>query len=431
MKVSRYNFFCKSKYNNQYIAYNSLNSALALIEKQDYKIYKEFEKENKDIQKETLLKDLQKGGFIIEDNVNEENILEYRLWSSRFNKSILSLTLAPTSDCNFRCVYCYEKESLTNKFMDDKTQENIIKFIEDKIETLEVLDITWYGGEPLLAINIIEKLSRKFLEVCKEHEVKYNASMVTNGYKLTPDNVRILNECQIKGIQITIDGMEEIHDQRRFLVNGEGTFKSIIKNLIENKNSIPQVSLRVNIDRENIEVITQIRKLIEENNLEKKVFPYIAPVENRNSCYDEKSCLEVKEFAELECGFVGRGTKILNKYPKQVTHYCGADYIYHFVVDAEGNFYKCWSDIGILEKRIFNVNRINTKIEQDIGLYTYMLYNPVKDMKCRMCKFLPICMGGCPKDIHDNNKHKCSRYKYTLKNYLNMFAEQIKQSKEL
>lgn len=75
--------------------------------------------------------------------------------ASRYATKVLNLTIAPTSNCNFRCPYCYERNSLNEKRMNDTTANDILKMIEDRIPHLEAIDLTWYGGEPLLELERI------------------------------------------------------------------------------------------------------------------------------------------------------------------------------------------------------------------------------------------------------------------------------------
>ena len=57
----------------------------------------------------------------------------------------------------------------------------------------------------------------------------------------------------MRSYQITIEGLKETHDKQRCLVNGNGTFDRIIKNLIDIKNNtktnILDITLRVNVSK--------------------------------------------------------------------------------------------------------------------------------------------------------------------------------------
>jgi len=47
--------------------------------------------------------------------------------------------------------------------------------------------------------------------------------MITNGYLLNEKNIDFIINNEIKFLQITIDGNEEIHNKRRYLKNGNPT----------------------------------------------------------------------------------------------------------------------------------------------------------------------------------------------------------------
>ena len=186
MKISKYNFFINYKEDN-IIAYNSFTNALAIINNDKYNQFLAFKNNNGDISDENLKSDLLKGGFLIEDTKDELKDLRRDLYMSRFNTKRLSLTIAPTSDCNFRCVYCFEQNSIRKEYMSKETMNHIINLVKSKSEEIKHLSITWYGGEPILALNQIEYMTESFLKICNENKIKYYSDIVTNGYLLNID----------------------------------------------------------------------------------------------------------------------------------------------------------------------------------------------------------------------------------------------------
>ena len=71
------------------------------------------------------MEDLYKGGFIVDNDFDELKELELRLLHGRFSSNSLGLTLAPTSDCNFRCIYCYEKDVIKPTYMTEEVQDGV------------------------------------------------------------------------------------------------------------------------------------------------------------------------------------------------------------------------------------------------------------------------------------------------------------------
>lgn len=74
----------------------------------------------------------------------------------------------------------------------------------------------WYhSGEPLLAMDIIESMSVRIMEICKKAKRKYISDITTNGYLLSLDVFRKLLDLNVIEYQITIDGPKEIHDAKK------------------------------------------------------------------------------------------------------------------------------------------------------------------------------------------------------------------------
>ena len=244
--------------------------------------------------------------YVVEDNINELDLIKLISLSSRFLNKSLNLTIAVTLDCNMNCPYCYEDKS--NLSMTEEIQDSLCDFIENYLKTnnCTALNITWYGGEPLLEKDLIYRLSERFIEITKKLKVGYGASIVTNGFMLDSDCAEHLkNKCNVNNAQLTIDGPSEIHNNRRILINGNGSFETIINN-IENCKSFLNISVRINVDKDNIDSIENlIDYFTDVKNWGVNPRFYIAPVKiyNDNSIYDISTCFSNSEFEKIRYFF--------------------------------------------------------------------------------------------------------------------------------
>lgn len=422
-KLSNYNFtFPYSKdgvETGQTVMYNTRSGAMALIDEGQYAEYRDFAEEGKPVEDAGLLADLRRGGYVVDADFDELTSLRYRLLRSRYMGGHLGLTIAPTSDCNFRCIYCYEKDSIKPVTMDEETQAALIKFVEGQISTLQQLSVTWYGGEPLLAIDIVEDMSKKLMAMCDEHKVEYSAGIVTNGYLLTRENMEKLNALKVSHIQVTLDGAAEDHDKRRFLAGGRPTFDRILDNLVAIKDLIKDpISIRINADRHNIDRVDRVVQALNEKGLKDVTSPYLAMVENHNDTYNDNSCLHTNEFSAHEFSFIQRNSlNILSRIPRQVSSYCGADFNNGFVIGSDGRIFKCWNEIGIKGREI---GTLKEGIKETSLLHSFLLYDATQDPECVDCKFLPVCMGGCPFMRQHNPKHRCPAMKHGLAAFMDV-----------
>ena len=432
MKPSKYNHFIPFS-EHQHIAYNALSNSLALIDNSKLDSFYRF-CENKEPMQDDLIADLRKGMFVLKDDVDEHEILRYKLLNSRFNSDYLALTIAPTNDCQFKCVYCYEKDVITSEYMTDEVQGKLVELLERRKNTIKSFQIVWYGGEPLLAFKIIENLSAHFIRICEDNGIIYSSSMITNGYLLNEELLSKLSEIKVTSLQITIDGMPEVHDKMRPHKDGHGTFETIINNLKNGYDLLPQVSLRINIDKDNITAGQDIYTFLKDNNMLTKIRPYYGQITNDAGNKNASQCLNMCNFSEIAYDFsrqvVGEYNSFPVHYPMLKSNFCGADMQYSFVIDAGGWLYKCWCDIGVANRRVGSL--IDEGIVANTNLlYKYMLFDPTTEVPCKECDILPICMGGCPYRRISMNEEKCSIHKYVLdkclSNAVGIFSEMRKE----
>lgn len=430
MKKSKYNFFFESDEENKVIAYNAMTNSLALLEKEKFNQIEDILEGN--CNDKELIDNLKKGQFLIEDDVNELEVLRLDMLSSRFNTDSLGITIAPTLGCNFDCVYCYEENHDDFSKMDEETQQALVKHVKSQANTISNLSITWYGGEPLAAFDVIENLSKQFIEICEENNVEYFAGIVTNGYLLSEEILSKFNDLKINFMQVTLDGTEEYHDSRRFLKGGQGTFNRIVNNLAVAKGYVENIALRINTDKENSNKVTEVLDVLEEKELLTSVNPYLGFVDSYNDCYNKDTCLSANDFSNVDINFYeelkNKGVSVdkLSKYPTRVYNYCTADSSCGFVIDNKGDLYKCWNDVGRADYKFGNINE-NTTLTSNMK--NLLLYDPTTDEECVDCEFLPICMGGCPSKRMNNLSGKCTEQKYNIQKYLDIVVKNIKDER--
>lgn len=432
MKPSKYNHFIPYS-DDQHIAYNALTNSLALIDKTKLESYYAFCNDGKQLE-EDFVADLRKGMFLLNDDLNEQNILRHKLFNSRYNSDYLALTIAPTNDCQFRCVYCYEKDVIKNDYMTEGVQDKLVELLKSRIGLIKSFQVVWYGGEPLMAFEIIKSLSKRFIEICDENKINFNASMITNGYLLNQEILSRLNELKITSLQITIDGLPEVHDRMRPHKDGYGTFDTIMNNLKNGYELLPTVSLRINIDKDNVTAGQGIYNYLNENNMLGKIRPYYGQITNDTNSSHDSQCLNMCNFSEISYDFnyniYGEDANTPVQYPMLKSNFCGADMKNSYVVDAGGWLYKCWCDIGVDKGRVGSL--LNNAYIGDINtLHNYMLFDPTSTAPCMDCDILPICMGGCPFRRLTKNEDKCSIHKYVLSKCLKNAVESFKKMQSI
>lgn len=93
--------------------------------------------------------------------------------------------------------------------------------------------------------------------------------MTTNGYNLTLDVFEKMLECRVRKYQITLDGIECTHDKQRVQVDGKGSFKRILENLLNIKENINSktfhIMIRSNITKNILDNIDEFINFLKDN----------------------------------------------------------------------------------------------------------------------------------------------------------------------
>ena len=396
VKPSFYNFVTDKK--DELIVYNSNSGTMAkYVDNLGQKVQELFEKESFMMDYDNKLMDnLYKNKFLVDasiDEIGEHGELE----KNQIFDPYLQLVILPTEQCNFRCVYCYE--SFDRGKMSDFTCRELVRFVEDNIDNYKGLDVGWFGGEPLEALDVVIKLSEEFLRICRERKKVYFAGITTNGYNLTLDTFKILKKYHVTFYQITFDGLPEFHDKQRVLADGSGTARTIIKNLLDIQQNIKsntfQISLRTNFSKSMLESAKEYSEFFTATfGSDSRFGVFWQAVEDYGYLRDES----IKD----DFCSVNDILSIFDKYGRHLNNnilahnlrpggaVCYALKRNAFVITAEGAIRKCSCYLND-EKNYYGILGDKAGVDND-KLEQYLTSREItKDSKCYSCKKRPLC----------------------------------------
>lgn len=418
---------------DEYLLYNTLYKGIIKLDKEHLDYFNIFNGKNiKDIEHQLVeaFECFCDNNFLIDDDANELSVLQYEYNKNAFDHTILTLTIAPTLLCNFKCPYCYETPQ--PGIFGDTEINAIINFVMDKFynDNFKKLKINWYGGEPMLAIKQIKIISEKLIAFCNKHHIEYSANMVSNGSLIDEANAKLLKALNIMTVQITLDGLDEMQDIRRPARNGKKMVSKIIAGMKHMDNLGITVSCRVNVDRININEYYRIEEYFKDY---PNINVHAGHLRDYNNLPKEDfDCYSLEEFGQMEHEAFMQSDYTLNDLEKILMGkkvFCGAYTENNYVIDQRCNVYKCWNDIGDKNKIIFNL--IQDKDTRTINfkpLIEYMCYNPFTDEECSKCNLLPLCVGGCFYERKIIKHPFCYSTKYGISNYILKYYEEIKKN---
>lgn len=426
MEWSKYNIMFKSERFNCYLLYNSLSNALIKLEEPLYQELLKIKNRPESLVDDDLRQKLQTNKILVKSNRLEFYKFHLLKNSKRFNRKLLSLTIAPTSDCNFRCPYCFEKGAIPC-YMTDDTEQELIQFIRMHKEA-EFLDITWYGGEPLLAYDRIKSITSQ-LETLS---LRFVSRIVTNGYNLNETIIKELPGLHFESIHITLDGLKERHNSRRPHYKQADSFEQIVHNIELISSLTPQmkVIIRVNIDKENKEEYHRIYAYLKDRFPEsiRNIYPGFVKKTYGRCDASEKNLLSNEEQTDFLIDQYQLHKIMDHTHFFPHSHYseCIARCINGYLVAPDGYLYKCWTDLGNQKEAVGHLSGKEMNVD---NLAKYMMGgDPFCDAKCQKCYFLPVCGGGCPhqklKNIFGETKtNVCHISKSQIEKFIELYYE--------
>ena len=423
------------QYDDATIFFNATTCALAVVDENFLQVLNDVKNNSYDEKnyEPQLIADMKSSGCLVDD-VDESEQLEFYRNLAKYDVTNFGLTIAPTLDCNFRCKYCFETHPKGK--MTSETLAALVKFVESRLARAKNFSVTWYGGEPLLAKEIVYPLSEKFLELCEKFSVDYDAFIVTNASLMDEADALFFKKYKINGAQITIDGSKEIHDSRRRNVSGESTFDKLIDrvNLLLNENL--STIVRINIDKENLnrvdELLDTLAERIDKRKDLKIDFGQVSPFTDicksiESDCYNNEQFADVMLPLYEKALMRGFTVNKMAAYPSPLTNFCCAEYANSFVVDNRGELYRCWNYVGNIKMSSGNVNE-GENLTLEKNYFSWIQWNPIRHTKYRECDCLPICMGSCPYLMRtsEDGQPVCRAVKYNLDKVLRYYYFQLK-----
>lgn len=412
MRLSIYTYIFSTA--SHFYLYNSENSIFAEISELLYSQL--YNRDFSSIKKETL-DSFKEKKIIIEEN---EAYLYYdkmkmRFLSNSYNKENISLVIVPYTGCNFSCPYCFE-EKKNPLLMNEETENSIIDFLSAH-PSVKDINLTWYGGEPLLAFKNIKSIYSKIKNRTTLKII--NHSITTNGYLINSEILDFFKESQLQSMQITLDGTQEHHDQTRYLKHTkQGTFNRIIENIHSVVEKLPDchLTIRVNINKNNADdfyiMLNYLYSHFNSPNL--KVYPGFIREETKDGCslcYQSIKADEIVHFYET---IKAKGAHV-NFFPTKANKGCMINKLNSYIIGPSGEIYKCWNDVSNPDKIIGYIQQKD--ISNKVLLSRYMTaVSPFEDYRCKDCLLFPVCSGGCGwyryKNIFENgNFDVCCQYR--------------------
>ncbi len=421
-KQSKFNYTCKNDY-GELLIYNTLVGAKSMCKIKNQQLQTQF-LQDIPIDDETILKRLIAQGVLVRKNLDENKKLE-NLICQTLAPSDIRLIISVTEKCNFLCKYCYESHN--NIKISDSVKTSIVNYIRHNLHKYTDLNITWFGGEPLLALDDILEMSKEFMNICSFNRRKYTASITTNGYLLDVETFKILLNHRIWAYQITLDGTEQMHNRNRPTVGGQPTFEAIInnlKNIKKLKNRNFHIVIRSNLTHE---IFSNIDEYVE-------IISDICGDDDRFSlsvCYASEWSNNIEE--GFKDTFINDRDTIFPLYERFLK--CEKNISFAFLLNPQDGacelgranrfFIRPNGELHKCSVRFENPNNIIGSFEDNqihlLDNYYSKIISPGRCKNFNNCFFAPICKGEVCPAVRGTKREGCPDTKKHLNYILCLF----------
>ena len=173
-------------------------------------------------------------------------------------KAITGYIILPTTGCNARCFYCFEKGAKPAT-MTAETASKVVRYIMAHHGS-ETVHISWFGGEPLVNAKAIDQICTGL----REQGVPFRSGMISNGYLFDAEMAQRAKDLwQLQRVQITLDGTAQTYNRvKDYVYRDVNAFERVLQNIGLLTGIGIHTRIRLNVSKHNIGEMAELVELL-------------------------------------------------------------------------------------------------------------------------------------------------------------------------
>jgi len=245
-----------------------------------------------------------------------------------FTGEVKALCLNICHDCNLRCPYCFAKDGtygMPKEYMPEEVGERAIDFLLANCGGRRNLEIDFFGGEPLMNIEVVKHVVDYAKEKAASAGKNINFTLTTNGLLLSDKNIDYLNQT-MQNVVISIDGRERVHDALRKTAGGRGSHAAVLENALKFRKVRGDKSyyIRGTFTSQNLDFARDVLYLADKGFDQVSIEPAVLPDSDPLSIRAEHLLQIFSEYDALS-----------KEYVRRRKHNDGAFNFFHFMIDLK------------------------------------------------------------------------------------------------
>lgn len=232
---------------NQYYFFDVQKDSVKKIHQELFEYLQSEEKEiTTKIEEE--IDNLYENGFLHPNNIQriECNIGNFE---RAVQNGISIMVFQVTQMCNLKCSYCphaQEDNSRMRKHANVRMTKEMafkgIDFLAAHSSEKEMIDISFFGGEPLIEFDLIKEIVLYAERKLHDKQITFNIS--TNALLLSEECIDFFAKHRFC-VSISMDGPCDIHDKNRKSWNGKGSFHRVYHNFLKLEKAVKNTDSKI------------------------------------------------------------------------------------------------------------------------------------------------------------------------------------------
>ena len=172
------------------------------------------------------IRSLEEAGKLFSEDKYEALAYNYKAQTN----VVKALCLHVAHTCNLNCSYCFASQGKyqgERALMSFEVGKQAFDFLIANSGTRRNLEVDFFGGEPLMNLDVVKELVAYARSIEKEHNKNFRFTLTTNGVLLDDETTEFLNR-EMSNVVLSLDGRPEVHDRFRRDYAGRGSYDLIL-----------------------------------------------------------------------------------------------------------------------------------------------------------------------------------------------------------